>query len=100
MRPEVSPPRLADMAALASTSCDCAKGRNAVVATQLSLTAAADDIERFRPIHYLGSKLRLLDSIRGAVESVSGSGPLCDLFAGSGTVSRAFAGTRRITSVD
>lgn len=54
-----------------------------------------------RPIHYLGSKLRILDTIGGAVDSVSpGNGRICDLFSGSGTVSRYFAHTRPVTAVD
>jgi adenine-specific DNA-methyltransferase len=55
----------------------------------------------FRPIHYLGSKLRLLEEIRCAIDDVDeGGGVVCDLFAGSGTVSLALSGSRRVTSVD
>lgn len=54
-----------------------------------------------RPIHYLGSKLRILDTIGEAVNSVSpGDGRICDLFSGSGTVSRYFAHFRPVTAVD
>lgn len=54
-----------------------------------------------RPIHYLGSKLRILDTIGEAVNSVSlGHGRICDLFSGSGTVSRYFAHSRPVTAVD
>lgn len=54
-----------------------------------------------RPIHYLGSKLRILDTIGEAVNSVSpGNGRICDLFSGSGTVSRYFAQSRPVTAVD
>lgn len=54
-----------------------------------------------RPIHYLGSKLRILDTIGKAVNSVSpGDGRICDLFSGSGTVSRYFAHFRPVTAVD
>lgn len=54
-----------------------------------------------RPIHYLGSKLRILDTIGDAVNSVSpGHGRICDLFSGSGTVSRYFAHSRPVTAVD
>lgn len=57
--------------------------------------------ERWRPIHYLGSKLRILDNIREAVNDLSTErSPVCDLFAGSGTVSAALAQDRRVTSVD
>ena len=47
-----------------------------------------------RTIHYLGSKLRLLRSIGDAVAQVAPVGAtVCDLFAGSGTVS-IFLGSR------
>lgn len=54
-----------------------------------------------RPIHYLGSKLRILQPIREALDSVEPTGgPVCDLFAGSGTVSFALSTTRSITAID
>lgn len=54
-----------------------------------------------RTIHYLGSKLRLLDPIRHAVAAVAPVGaPVCDLFAGSGVVSLALASEWDVTSVD
>ena len=54
-----------------------------------------------RTIHYLGSKLRLLDPIRRVVASVAPVGqPMCDLFSGSGTVSLALASDWDVTSVD
>ena len=47
-----------------------------------------------RTIHYLGSKLRLLNPIGNAVAQVAQPGAtVCDLFAGSGTVS-IFLGSR------
>lgn len=55
----------------------------------------------FRPIHYLGSKLRIVDLVREVVDMVDPSGgPVCDLFAGSGTVSRGFSVSRTVVSVD
>lgn len=43
----------------------------------------------FRTLNYLGSKLRLLDFIEGKIEEVTPlDGGVCDLFAGSGCVSR------------
>lgn len=55
----------------------------------------------FRPIHYLGSKLRVLPSIRQAIDRVDPSGgPVCDLFSGSATVSRYFSQSRRVLAVD
>lgn len=54
-----------------------------------------------RPIHYLGSKLRILDSIEKVINSIdSTGGAVCDLFAGSGTVSSYLAKTRSVSSVD
>ena len=45
-----------------------------------------------RPIHYLGSKLRMLETVKEAVDTVdSSNGCVCDLFSGSGTVSRYFS---------
>jgi adenine-specific DNA methylase len=66
----------------------------------LSLLSLSPDPLAFRPIHYLGSKLRLIRPIRDAIDAVAPSGILCDLFAGSGTVSRAFAVFRPTISVD
>ena len=43
----------------------------------------------FRTLNYLGSKLRLLDFIESKIEEVTpADGGVCDLFAGSGCVSR------------
>ncbi len=54
-----------------------------------------------RPIHYLGSKLRIVGLIREAVDAVDASGgPVCDLFAGSGTVSRGLCASREVVAVD
>ena len=54
-----------------------------------------------RTIHYLGSKLRLLDPIRRVVASVAPvDRPVCDLFSGSGIVSLALASNWHVTSVD
>ncbi len=54
-----------------------------------------------RPIHYLGSKLRIIDSIVKTVDLIDPShGPVCDLFAGSGTVSRALSETRDVVASD
>ena len=54
-----------------------------------------------RPIHYLGRKLRMLESVKEAVDTVDASkGCLCDLFSGSGTVSKYFSEYRDIVAVD
>lgn len=55
----------------------------------------------FRPIHYLGSKLRLVDLIRSTINTLDPSmGAVCDLFSGSGTVSAALSHERDVVSVD
>src|SRR4030042_3174161 len=54
-----------------------------------------------RPIHYLGSKLRIINKIRETIDSLDPSyGPVCDLFAGSGTVSKALSQKRDVIAVD
>ena len=54
-----------------------------------------------RSIHYLGSKLRMLDAIKESVDGVAiGDGAICDLFSGSGTVSKYFLQYRDVISVD
>lgn len=64
-------------------------------------TGAVDATAVFRPIHYLGSKLRLIGDICDAVDNIDPlGGPVCDLFAGSGTVSWALSRTRSVTAVD
>lgn len=55
----------------------------------------------WRPIHYLGSKLRLVESIRRCIDDhASKEGAVCDLFAGSGTVSLALARDREVIASD
>ena len=59
------------------------------------------DSRIFRPIHYLGSKLRMVDTIVDAVDEVDPRrGRVYDLFAGSGTVAGVLARTRSVTAVD
>lgn len=55
----------------------------------------------FRPIHYLGSKLRILDFIQEVIDDIDPTkSRVCDLFAGSGTVSQYLSKSRPVTSVD
>ena len=55
----------------------------------------------FRPIHYLGSKLRLVEPIRALINAVDQTkSGVCDLFAGSGTVSMALAQERSVVAID
>jgi adenine-specific DNA-methyltransferase len=71
---------------------------------QLSLLKNGGQEERvgaFRPIHYIGSKLRILDSITSAIDEVApGGSTVCDLFSGSGTVTSAVAQARPVVAVD
>jgi len=54
-----------------------------------------------RLVNYLGSKLRVLEPITEAVSEVLPKGlSVCDLFAGSGVVSRALAANWSVTAVD
>ena len=60
-----------------------------------------EDNNTIRPIHYLGSKLRMLDTIKQAVDYVDNSnGCVCDLFSGSGTVSRYLSTYRDVIAAD
>ena len=57
--------------------------------------------EPWRPIHYLGSKLRILEKIESNLNQItSKDAPVCDLFAGSGTVSSWLGKTRKVTAID
>lgn len=54
----------------------------------------------FRPIQYLGSKLRLVKEISGIIESNKTSNLVCDLFSGSGVVSHYLANKNDVISLD
>lgn len=55
----------------------------------------------WRPIHYLGSKLRLTDTIGKLIDDLDpDQGSVCDLFAGSGTVSFALSRNRNVIAAD
>lgn len=55
----------------------------------------------FRALNYLGNKLRILDFIEGAIESISiPEEGVCDLFAGSGSVTYRLSRTRKVYSSD
>ena len=54
-----------------------------------------------RVLHYLGSKLRMLQPIRRAVADVLPTGGrVCDIFAGSGAVSLGLSRNWAVTAVD
>jgi adenine-specific DNA-methyltransferase len=73
---------------------------------QLKLNIDAISIQKdfaipFRPIHYLGSKLRLVNQIREIAFRVNpGAGRFCDLFSGSSTLSYAMSKHYDVTSID
>lgn len=70
---------------------------------QLPLILESSDVHvgGWRAIHYLGSKLRLLNQIGGVVEELVEDGaPVCDLFAGSGTVAHHLSVSNPVTAVD
>lgn len=61
----------------------------------------SNDENVIRPVHYLGSKLRMLDSVKEAVDSIELTGGcICDLFSGSGTISNYFLNYRDVVAID
>lgn len=65
------------------------------------LKMANSDINAIRPIHYLGSKLRMLEAVKSAIDDVDVTqGCMCDLFSGSGTITSYFLNYRDVISVD
>lgn len=57
----------------------------------------------FRPIQYMGSKVRMLDFIRETMDQVgtgAGGGRTVDLFSGSGVVAAELGRTRPVVAVD
>lgn len=69
---------------------------------QMSLFAdTSEEMKAFRPIHYLGSKLRILEFIKETIDDIDPTNSrVCDLFAGSGTVSQYLGKYRPVTAVD
>lgn len=60
-----------------------------------------EEVSVFRPIHYLGSKLRMLDFIEKSINEIdSTKNGVCDLFAGSGSVSFHLSYSKPVVSVD
>lgn len=59
------------------------------------------EAQAWRPIQYLGSKLRSLDSVLDIGGQLPGSGRVTDLFSGTTVVAQAFAATgAQVTAVD
>lgn len=55
----------------------------------------------FRTVHYLGSKLRILEFIKQLVDELDPKkSGVCDLFSGSGSVSQYLSPERKVISVD
>ncbi len=68
---------------------------------QAQLDLGMPIVNSFRTIHYLGSKRRLLGTIRDLVNEVTPlGGTVCDLFAGSGTVAAALSVDRPVVTAD
>ncbi len=66
-----------------------------------SLTSNKNQNSTFRTVHYLGSKLRILDFIKSVADEVDPKkNGICDLFSGSGSVSQHFSPERKVVSVD
>lgn len=65
------------------------------------LTLLEPERTGFRPIHYLGCKLRVLDAIEAALDDVDASrGGVLDLFSGSGVVAAHLAQSRPVVATD
>lgn len=56
--------------------------------------------EAFRPIQYLGSKLRLLENIEDLINEHTLGNNVCDLFSGSGVVSHYLSSNYKIIAND
>ena len=68
---------------------------------QLTMPFSLSREQVWRPIHYLGSKLRLTESIRELLADLDPTcGTVCDLFAGSGTVALALSSDRNVVAAD
>ena len=59
-----------------------------------------DNIAAYRPIQYLGSKLRLLNDIKNHIDTYSNGNTICDLFSGSGVVSNYLSSSYKLVATD
>jgi adenine-specific DNA methylase len=60
-----------------------------------------NEFRSFRALNYLGSKLRMLEFIKGVADKEDPSkGAIIDLFSGAGSVSHYFSNSRRVIAVD
>ena len=69
--------------------------------TEPLATASRSDSPVFRPVHYLGCKLRVLEVLEACLDSVDpGGGGVLDLFSGTGVVAAQLAGHRPVVATD
>lgn len=62
-----------------------------------NLDTVAEDGGDLRPIHYIGNNSRYFSAIESALDSVARPGArACDLFAGTGVVTRRLAQSRTV----
>jgi len=75
--------------------------QTALVESSTTPSRADGGADHFRPIQYLGSKVRLLDVIESAIDEVDPTkGSVLDLFSGSGVVGARLNRSRAVTAVD
>ena len=69
--------------------------------TSKQMNLFQEEKDAFRPVHYLGSKLRILETISNIIDKIDPTfGRVYDVFSGSGTVSSYLGRKRAVTSVD
>lgn len=75
---------------------------NTMVSAPITSEAAKADYAPYRPVQYLGSKMRVLNEIRAAVaELVAPNAQVVDLFTGSTVVAQALASDGyKVTAID
>ena len=77
------------------------RGRTRTAAATIVTKNPVKEPSGFRAIQYLGSKLRLLDPIKDAIDEVRASdAPVVDLFSGTGVVAHHLSHTAPVVAVD
>lgn len=72
-----------------------------IIQEEIILKNNTKSMDSFRTIHYLGSKLRILDYIKEVIDELDpDKNPVCDLFSGTCAVSQHLSNDRKIISVD
>lgn len=88
-------------AAPAILRCAALRPRDEDLLTELALRGSQGDEAALRPIHYLGNKSKILADIAGAIADMAPAGEaVCDLFAGTGVVSRELAKKHAVYASD